>query len=106
MEGGGHNIEGLSTAFGYISGCVVSPPASLACLPAAALFGHLFSVPTAFRLWMDIGLTYNYACARTCVRGLGRADGCAGAVKPCPGAPVLTVVLMDAMTMTDLATVW
>jgi hypothetical protein len=55
---------------------------------------------------MDIGLTYNYACARTCVRGLGRADGCAGAVKPCPGAPVLTVVLMDAMTMTDLATVW
>ena len=32
--------------------------------------------------------------------------GCAGAAKPCAGAPVVTVVLVDATTMSDLATVW
>ena len=32
--------------------------------------------------------------------------GCAGTAKPCPGAPIVTVVLVDATTMSDLATVW
>eukprot|EP01043_Picozoa_sp_COSAG02_P103475 COSAG02_NODE_39487_length_416_cov_1.170347_1_plen_62_part_10 len=34
------------------------------------------------------------------------ADGCTGTVKPCPGAPIVTVVLIDQITMQDLATVW
>lgn len=33
-------------------------------------------------------------------------DGCAGTVKPCPGAPIVNVALVDAVTMQDLATVW
>eukprot|EP01043_Picozoa_sp_COSAG02_P057112 COSAG02_NODE_6880_length_3311_cov_1.479763_2_plen_720_part_00 len=91
LEGSGHNIEGISMSFRYIAGCAFL---LLHILLSRVLHISIHSIDV-----LAVHVAHFVLPTST-------ADGCAGTVKPCPGAPIVTVVLIDATTMQDLATVW
>lgn len=91
LEGDGHNIEGIAMSFRYIAGC--------AWLLLYIMLPRVLYISTNSIDVLAVHVAHF-------VLPTSAADGCAGTVKPCPGAPIVTVVLIDATTMQDLATVW